>query len=104
MPVLVTPPVRRPFDAGGWLTATTLNVNGVGVDLPATMRQVATAQNAPLIDVTAASKALVEGLGPALPDRAERQHTFSAYGANEMAKLVLQRMRELNLSPVPYLR
>ncbi|NUO61008.1 MAG: hypothetical protein HOV78_30485 [Hamadaea sp.] len=101
MPVLVTPPVRRPFDAGGWLTATTLNVNGVGVDLPATMRQVATAQNAPLIDVTAASKALVEGLGPALPDRAE---LFSAYGANEMAKLVLQRIRELNLSPVPYLR
>ncbi|MEV0237385.1 hypothetical protein [Nonomuraea sp. NPDC050786] len=52
------------FDSGGKLTSTALHVNGVGVDLPATMRQVATAQNAPLIDLTARSKALVEGLGP----------------------------------------
>jgi lysophospholipase L1-like esterase len=112
-PVLVTPPVRRLFDSDGTLTATALHVNGVGVNLPATMRQVAAAQNAPLIDLTAASEALVEGLGPTASARlyltqasdgvSDNTH-FSSYGANEMAKLVLQRMRELNLPPVPYLR
>ncbi|TMR24908.1 hypothetical protein ETD86_02990 [Nonomuraea turkmeniaca] len=108
-PVLVTPPVRRLFAADGTLTSTALHVNGVGANLPATMRQVAAAQNAPLIDLTGASEALVEGLGPNgsgrlyLPELNDNTH-FSSYGANEMAKLVLQRMRELNLSPVPYLR
>ncbi|MGR6919350.1 galactose-binding domain-containing protein [[Actinomadura] parvosata] len=108
-PVLVTPPVRRLFAADGTLTSTALHVNGVGADLPATMRQVAAAQDAPLIDLTAASKALVEGLGPGasaalyLTELNDNTH-FSAYGANEMAGLVLRRMRELSLPPVPYLR
>ncbi|WP_435875694.1 hypothetical protein [Nonomuraea jabiensis] len=47
VPVLVTPPVRRLFDSGARLTSTALHVNGVGVDLPATMRQVAAAQARP---------------------------------------------------------
>ncbi|MEV4176340.1 GDSL-type esterase/lipase family protein [Nonomuraea sp. NPDC049709] len=108
-PVLVTPPVRRLFAADGTLTSTALHVNGVGADLPATMRQVAAAQNTSLIDLTAASAALVEGLGPNasaalyLTELNDTTH-FSSYGANEMARLALQRMRELNLSPVPYLR
>ncbi|MEV0198814.1 discoidin domain-containing protein [Nonomuraea sp. NPDC050691] len=113
VPVLVTPPVRRLFDSSGRLTSTALHVNGVGVDLAATMRQVAAAQNAPLIDLTARSKALVEGLGPngsariyltAATDGVTDNTHFSSYGANEVAKLVLQGMRELNLSPVSYLR
>ncbi|WP_165977958.1 discoidin domain-containing protein [Nonomuraea diastatica] len=108
-PVLVTPPVRRLFAADGTLTSTALHVNSVGVNLPATMRQVAAAQDAPLIDLTAASEALVEGLGPNgsgrlyLPELNDKTH-FSSYGANEMARHVLQRMRELNLSPIHYLR
>ncbi len=108
-PVLVTPPVRRLFSADGTLNSTALHVNGVGVNLPATMRQVAATQNAPLIDLTAASEALVEGLGPNgsaalyLPELNDNTH-FSSNGANEMAKLVVQRMRELNLSSFPYLR
>ncbi|GAP45553.1 rhamnogalacturan acetylesterase [Streptomyces azureus] len=63
VPVLVTPPVRRLFD-GNRLTSTALHVNGVGVDLPAEMRSLGAAQNVPVIDLTAKSKALVESLGP----------------------------------------
>ncbi|MEU4834726.1 discoidin domain-containing protein [Streptosporangium sp. NPDC023615] len=108
-PVLVTPPVRRLFAADGTLNSTALHVNGVGANLPATTRQVAAAQNAPLIDLTAASEALVERLGPNgsaalyLPELSDNTH-FSSNGADEMARLVLQRMRELNLPPVSYLR
>jgi hypothetical protein len=73
------------------------------------MRNVAAAQNAPLIDLTAASRALVEGLGLNgsaalyLTELNDNTH-FSEHGAGEMAKLVLRRMRELNLPPASYLR
>jgi lysophospholipase L1-like esterase len=112
VPVLVTPPVRRLFE-GSRLTATALHVNGVGVDLPAEMRSLGSALNVPLIDLTARSAALVESLGPTAsaelflrqsPDGVTDNTHFSEYGATRMADLVLQGVRERNLSLVPYLR
>ncbi|GAA2895426.1 hypothetical protein GCM10020220_101870 [Nonomuraea rubra] len=61
--MLVTPPVRRCSLHDGTLTSDGVARHGVGANLPATMRQVAAAQNTSLIDLTAASEALVEGLG-----------------------------------------
>ncbi|WP_158851287.1 rhamnogalacturonan acetylesterase [Saccharothrix deserti] len=112
-PVLVTPPVRRLFDANGRLTPTALHVNGVGVDLPARMRSLATSRGVPLIDLTAKSKALVEDLGPTASQRlfltaandgvTDNTH-FSMTGAFEMSALVLQGMRERSLPMLGYLR
>jgi len=113
IPVLVTPPVRRLFGSDGKLTSTALHINNLGVDLPAAMREVAAANNVPLIDLTAKSKVLVEGLGPTASapiyltvanDGVNDTTHFSAYGAGQMANLVLQGIRELNLSIVSRLR
>jgi lysophospholipase L1-like esterase len=114
IPVLVTPPVRRWFTAAtNKLDSTGMIVNGLGVDLPAAMREVARSQNVGLIDLTARSKALVEGLGASgssviyltkAADGVDDKTHFSAYGANELAKLVVQGVRELNVSPAAYLR
>lgn len=112
-PVLVTPPVRRLFGSDGKLTATALHINNLGVDLPAAMREVAAANNVPLIDLTAKSKVLIEGLGSTgsasiyltvANDGVSDNTHFSAYGAGQMANLVLQGIRELNLSIVSRLR
>lgn len=108
-PVLVTPPVRRHFN-GSTLTRTAQHVNGQGVDLPAVMRSLGRSANVPVIDLTAKSKALVEKLGPSasqpiyLTREAGDNTHFSMYGAGEMAKLVVQGVRELNLPLVPFLR
>ncbi|WP_069767193.1 rhamnogalacturonan acetylesterase [Streptomyces sp. LUP30] len=112
LPVLVTPPVRRLFN-GNVLTPTALHVNGAGVNLPAEMRAVATAENTPLIDLTAKSKALVESLGPSASaqlylrssaDGVTDNTHFSQYGAGRIAGLVLQGIREQHLSLTSYLR
>ncbi|GAA1749087.1 rhamnogalacturonan acetylesterase [Nonomuraea bangladeshensis] len=112
VPVLVTPPVRRLFD-GAALTATALHVNSLGVDLPAEMRAVATAEAVPLIDLTTKSEDLLESLGPADSGRlyltaetdgvTDNTH-FSEYGAAMMADLVLQGVREQRLSLARHLR
>ncbi|SBT88918.1 hypothetical protein GA0115233_100599 [Streptomyces sp. DI166] len=63
-PVLVTPVVRRWFNADGTLNnGTALLVNGLGVDHPAVVRAVAADRDVPLVDLTARTKALVESLG-----------------------------------------
>ncbi|MEV5717135.1 rhamnogalacturonan acetylesterase [Amycolatopsis mediterranei] len=112
IPVLVTPPVRRLF-SGTKLTPTALHVNGVGVDLPAVIRALGKSANVPVIDLTAKSKALVESLGPSASQQiyltqasdgvTDNTH-FSAYGATQMSDLVVQGIREQNLSLVAYLR
>ncbi|ADJ49126.1 rhamnogalacturan acetylesterase [Amycolatopsis mediterranei S699] len=112
VPVLVTPPVRRLF-SGTKLTPTALHVNGVGVDLPAVIRALGKSANVPVIDLTAKSKALVESLGPSASQQiyltqasdgvTDNTH-FSAYGATQMSNLVVQGVREQNLSLVAYLR
>ncbi|MEU4521530.1 rhamnogalacturonan acetylesterase [Amycolatopsis sp. NPDC024027] len=112
VPVLVTPPVRRLF-SGSTLTPTALHVNGVGADLPAVIRALGKSAGVPVIDLTAKSKALVESLGPSASQQiyltqaadgvTDNTH-FSAYGATRMSDLVLQGVRELNLSLAAYLR
>jgi lysophospholipase L1-like esterase len=112
VPVLVTPPVRRLFD-GAQLKSDALHISGLGVNLPAEMRSLATAQRVPLIDLTAKTKALVETLGPAnsaklyltaATDGVTDNTHFSEYGAGQVANLVVQGVQELKLSLVPYLR
>ena len=111
-PILVTPPVRRQY-SGGQLTPTALHVNELGVDLPAVMKQVAAAQNVALIDLTARSRALVESLGTSgssklylttATDGVSDNTHFSVYGADQMARLVLQAVRDLNLPLAARLR
>jgi lysophospholipase L1-like esterase len=112
VPVLVTPPVRRLF-SGSQLTSTALHVNGVGVNLPAEIHTVGSSLSVPVIDLTAKSEQLVESLGPAdsaqlflresVDGVADNTH-FSEYGAEQMANLVVQGIRERNLSLAGYLR
>ncbi|MGN9913500.1 GDSL-type esterase/lipase family protein [Phytohabitans sp. LJ34] len=111
-PVLVTPPVRRRFD-GNQLDATARHINGVGVNLPAEMRSLGSSLGVPVIDLTAKSEALVESMGPtnsaqlflrqSVDGVTDNTH-FSEYGAGRMADLVVEGIRERNLSLVSYLR
>ncbi|BBC32009.1 GDSL-like protein [Streptomyces graminofaciens] len=94
-PVLVTPIVRRWFNADGTLNnGTALLVNGLGVDHPAVTRSVAAAHDVPLIDLTARTKALVESLGTEgskalylYNEKRDNTHT-SVHGATVYAGLV----------------
>lgn len=103
-PVLVTPIVRRWFNADGTLdNGTALLVNGLGVDLPAEMRTLAAEQNTPLVDLTALTRARVEELGPEgskalylYDEKRDNTHT-SVRGATEYAGLVLAELRTLGL-------
>lgn len=109
IPVLMTPPARRLF-SGTELTSTALHVNSKGVDLPAVIRALGRSATVPVIDLTAKSKALVESLGTEASQRlyltkeANDNTHFSAQGGVEMANLVVQGIRELNLSLAGYLR
>jgi len=105
-PVLVTPIVRRWFNADGTLNnGTALLVNGLGVDHPAVIRAVAAAQGVPLIDLTAKTKALVESLGvegsKALylyNEKRDNTHT-SVHGATVYAELVRDELVAQRLVP-----
>lgn len=112
VPVLVTPPVRRQF-SGNQLNSTALHVNGLGVNLPAEMRNLGSALNVAVIDLTAKSEALVESMGPTdsaqlflreSVDGVNDNTHFSEYGAGKMAELVVQGVRERSLPLVGYLR
>ncbi|MFE9452314.1 rhamnogalacturonan acetylesterase [Streptomyces sp. NPDC006739] len=105
-PVLVTPIVRRWFNTDGTLNnGTALLVNGLGVDLPAVVRQVAAAEDVPLIDLTAKTKALVESLGPEgskaiylYNEKKDNTHT-SVHGATVYAGLVRDELLAQHLVP-----
>jgi lysophospholipase L1-like esterase len=105
-PVLVTPIVRRWFNADGTLNNNTaLLVNGLGVDHPAVIRSVAAAENVPLIDLTARTKALVESLGVEgskaiylYNEKRDNTHT-SAHGATVYAGLVRDELVARHLVP-----
>ncbi|MFF8378346.1 rhamnogalacturonan acetylesterase [Streptomyces sp. NPDC015661] len=110
-PVLVTPVVRRWFNADGTLNnGIALLVNGLGVDHPAEIRALAGTLGTPLIDLTALTKARVEQLGPeaskALYLTAEKRdntHT-SVRGATEYAALVAGELRARGILPAPLFR
>lgn len=105
-PVLVTPVVRRWFNADGTLdNGTALLVNGLGVDHPAVIRSVAAAEDVPLIDLTAKTKALVESLGPEASkalylynEKRDNTHT-SVHGATVFAGLVRDELLARHLVP-----
>ncbi|MER7921845.1 MULTISPECIES: rhamnogalacturonan acetylesterase [unclassified Streptomyces] len=105
-PVLVTPIVRRWFNADGTLdNDTALLVNGLGVDLPGVIRSVAAAERVTLVDLTAQTKALVESLGvegsKALylyNEKKDNTHT-SAHGATVYAGLVRDALVARHLLP-----
>ena len=110
--VLVTPPVRHLFAADGTITPTGRVVNNLGVDLPAVMRDVAREMDAPLLDLTADSQALMERLGPdaswalyvgteAVP--ADATH-FNTSGAPVIAGLVVDEMAAAHLPAASFLR
>ena len=105
-PVLVTPMVRRWFNADGTLNNdTALLVNSLGVDHPAVIRSVAAAEDVPLIDLTAKTKALVESLGVEgskaiylYNEKKDNTHT-SAHGATVYAGLVRDGLVAQHLVP-----
>jgi len=106
-PVLLTPVVRRNFDANGKF----VDKHG---DYPAVVRQVAAAEKVPLLDLWAKSKALLETLGeqpskalflhlpPKLhasaPDGKRDDTHFSPFGAAQIAALVAEAILESDLS------
>lgn len=105
-PVLVTPIVRRWFNTDGTLdNGTALLVNGLGVDLPAQIRSLATEHDVPLVDLTALTRQRVEELGPdgskalyLTDEKRDNTHT-SERGATEYAAMVRDALREKHLLP-----
>ena len=105
-PVLVTSTQRRNFDAAGKV------VNTLG-DYPAAMRQTAAEERVPLVDLNAMSERFYEALGPerskaafvhypagTFPGQAAelRDDThFSNYGAYQLARMVVQGIRDAGL-------
>lgn len=94
-PILLTPVVRRVFNADGTL------VGELRPYAEAT-RQVAAEMRVPLVDVQASSTALVESLGPegsaAMANTPGDRTHFNEHGAKTMADLV---MRELPTAAPP---
>ncbi|GGZ78490.1 rhamnogalacturonan acetylesterase [Streptomyces bluensis] len=105
-PVLLTPIVRRWFNADGTLNNdTALLVNGLGVNHPAVIRSVAADKGVPLIDLTARTKALVESLGVEASksvylynEKRDNTHT-SVHGATVYAGLVRDELVAQHLVP-----
>ncbi len=112
-PWLATPLMRRQFDAGGRLVDT----HG---DYPAAMRAVAAELQVPLLDLHAASAALLQGLGPeaskplfmwiapgeyaALPESRQDNTHFTERGALAMARLAADAMRQQGLAVKDWLK
>ncbi len=111
-PVLVTSMNRRFFTRGGKIKPT------LG-DYPRAMREVAREQKAALIDLNAISKTLFEAMGPegtleafvhypanTFPQQArplaDNTH-FNSYGALELAKCIVQSMRDRHLRLAKFL-
>lgn len=94
-PVLVTSPQRRNFTPDGKIR----NTHG---DYPAAVRTVATAENAALIDLEAASRAFYEALGPeksplAFSNGGKDATHHNNYGAYQLAKSIVQGIRDTQL-------
>ena len=107
-PVLVTPIVRLRFD-GDQLSSVGMIETAAG-SLPQHVRDVAADLDVDLIDLTALSEELVEGLGPVdaqpiylVRENGDRTHT-SWYGAGVYADLVAGELRRLGLVPERFWR
>lgn len=113
IPILVTPTQRRAFNADGTLKST----HG---DFPDAMRKVATNLQVPLIDITKMTTSMYESWGdeasrnafvhypantfPGQTEALEDNTHFNSFGANEIAKCVVQGIKDLNLEIANYLR
>ncbi|WMI66283.1 rhamnogalacturonan acetylesterase [Aestuariibaculum sp. YM273] len=113
IPILCTPTQRRAFNADGTLKAT----HG---DFPAAMRKVAKDMNVPLIDITKMTTDMYESWGdepsrqafvqypantfPGQSKKLEDNTHFNSFGANEIAKCVVQGIKGLNLDLQKHLR
>ena len=113
IPVLVSSMNRRTFDSSGKIT------NSLG-DYPEAMRQIAKEEGVALIDLNAMSKILYESWGsqqsikafvhypantfPHQPTELKDDTHFSTYGAFELARCVVQSIREQRLTLVKYIR
>lgn len=113
IPVLVTSMHRRSFGADG-------RINNTLSDYPEAMRQTAAEEKVPLIDLNAMSKVLYEALGVEGSTRAFVHYPartfpgqtvelkddthFNAYGAYELAKCVVQGIRNSHLDLARFLR
>lgn len=99
IPVLINSMHRRTFDKEGKIT----NSHG---DFPEAVRQAAREENVPLIDLTAMSKDLYEALGPdgsgVLFKPGDGTH-HNAYGAYELARCIVQALRDRKLPLAKYL-
>ncbi|BCM92926.1 rhamnogalacturonan acetylesterase RhgT [Abditibacteriota bacterium] len=99
LPVLVTSMNRRTFDADGHIT------NSLG-DYPEAVRQLASEEKLPLIDLNVMSKALYEAWGPAKSKLAfapgDGTH-HNNYGSYELAKCVVEGIRANKLGLVTFL-
>ena len=112
IPILVTPTQRRSFNTNGSLTET----HG---DFPNAMRQVANDLNVPLIDITKMTSHMYEAWGnepsrkafvqypantfPNQTEALEDNTHFNSFGANEIAKCIVQAIKDLNLELAYYL-
>jgi len=112
-PILVTSMNRRNFDADGKIIQT------LG-DYPQTMRDVAADQHVALIDLNTLSKTLFEALGeqgtlhafvhypantfPDQPTELKDDTHFNSYGAYELARAIVQNIRDQHLPLEKYLR
>lgn len=112
-PVIVTAMNRRKFDAAGQLEMT------LG-DYPQAARDVAAEQKVPLIDLNAMSKVLFQTMGeqgtlkafvhypahsfPGQDEELKDDTHFNSYGAYELARCVVQSIRDQKLSMAKYLR
>jgi DNA sulfur modification protein DndE len=112
-PILITPVVRRRFNERGQFYDT----HG---DYPEVVREVARKMNVPLIDLHQASCKLITSLGEKeskkiflwvepghysrFPEGKQDNTHFSEYGACEVAALVVQGIRELNLDLNKYIK
>lgn len=112
-PTLVTSMNRRTFDADGKIKLT------LG-EYPDAMREVAREQHVPLIDLNTMSKTLYEAMGPEgsvrafvhypantfqdQPEPLKDDTHFNSYGALELAKCVVQAIRDLKLPLAKELR
>lgn len=102
MPVLVTSMQRRKFDSNGKI----INTHG---DYPKAVRELAAAEQVPLIDLEAMSIDLYEALGPSkapllFNDGGKDATHHNNYGAYELAKCVVEGMRKSNLPLVANLK
>ncbi|MBT2758995.1 rhamnogalacturonan acetylesterase [Mesobacillus foraminis] len=109
LPVLVTPVERRRFTAEG------LARDSHG-EYPAAMKELAKEENVPVIDLTAKSKSLFQELGPEAtkevflwlepgehmnyPEGVQDNTHFQEAGAEKIAVLVAEGLKELKLVPL----